>query len=301
MRVYVCLLCAVLLGCEYETNNYYYGDGDASVVTCPATDGGAVDGVGDSEAEMAISIFKQGSKLQGNGQLQLQPAPAAPALGQPWPDIMNTPAGLNAQTFIDLETVDNMPHVVTVSMGYIGPQPGVIVGAGGNYPEIVAILDIGIGGIMIRAEVDFVNGFSFSLACSRLQVHAVHRLLPGSALAPPVPPPTVNVGISVSTGTVAHGRQPQRTLASLVDLAPNANELFSVPPFAKSLRVASLPNNITPTEIVLNVNGLGIENFPIAGFPSADLPLGNDARLINHVNSSLINETDRRLIFELAL
>lgn len=251
------------------------------------------------ETEPNLGVFKSSSKLQGNAVLTLQPAPAAPAAGQPWPLVMNTPARAGVQTLIDLATRDEMPHVITVAMGFVGPPTAFVIGGSGNYPEIVAILDIGIGGIMIQAEVDFIGGFSFSLACSRLQLHAVYRLVPGGALIGTAE--TVQVGMSVSSGALAHGRQPQRTLTSLVDLAPAANEVFIMPAFSKSMRVASIPNNVTPTLIVWNKNGLQIESFPIAGFPSADLPVANDARLVSYNNTSAINDTDRRIICELAL
>ena len=304
MRVFVVLF-AVLCGCSYETTNYY-GGGDAGCIVEQVVDGGVTDMPGYTDAfgdyhetEPNQGSFKSDSKLQGNAILTLQPAPAAPAAGQPWPLVINTPARAGAQALLDLATRDGMPHVITIAMGFVGPPPAVAIGGGGNYPEIVALLEIGIGGIMIHAEIDFIDGFSFSMACSRLQLLAVYRLVPGGALVGTAE--TVQVGASVSTGTVAHGRQPQRTLASLVDLAPAANEVFIAPAFTKSMRVASVPNNTTPTVILWNNNGLQIASYPIAGFPSADLPVPNDTRLISYNNTALAADTDRRIICELAL
>lgn len=248
------------------------------------------------------SIFKPYSKLQGNATLQLQPAPAAPGAGLPWPEIMTTPARAGAQTLIDLATEDELPHVVTISMGNIGPQVtwGGALGAGYE-PEVVGIIDLGIGGIQIQVEVDFIQGTQFSIACSRLQLHAVFRCIPGGGAAVVAPIPTIQVGASVATGTMAHGRQPQRTLASTVNLAAAAGEFFLLPQFAKSLRVAAIPNNITPTVGLTETSGVVCASYPITAFPSADLPVPGDARIVWYQNTSLIVDTNRRLICELAL
>jgi hypothetical protein len=172
---YVLLLCAVLCGaCEYN----YYGE------------------VADGGEDMPQNIFKRDAKLQGNAILSLTGGPPAPAAGQPWPDVMNVATErAGAQTLIDLETADGMPHVVTVTMGLVGPLPTFGFDTFADMFDLVAILDIGIGGIMIQSEVDVLDGFSFSLACSRLQIHVAYRLFPGGLLVVPAPIPTIKVGV----------------------------------------------------------------------------------------------------------
>jgi hypothetical protein len=287
---YVLLLCAVLCGCEYETVNNYYGDGDAGI-----NDAG--------EVIMPQSIFTHDSKLQGNATLTLQPGPVVVA-GVLWPRVMETPARAGAQTLLDLQAADGLPHIVTVSLGNVGPLPTATFDAAALRPEVVAILDIGIGGVSFEVEIDFVQGTQLSFSCSRLQLHAVYRLIPGSAATPVAAPiPTILVGASIGTGAVAHGRQPQRTLASTGAMLPMANEAFYLPTFSKSCRVTGLPANITPTIFFLGRGGIGalLQQYAVAGTPSDDLPIANDAVYFMYQNTSLINSVERRTIFELAL
>jgi hypothetical protein len=294
---YVLLLCAVLCGaCEYETN--YYGDNDAG---CGAVDMGYTDQFGDYHSDPNLGAFASDSKLQGNAILQLQDAPPVPAAGLPWPNIMLTPARNGAQTLIDLQTKDGLPCVITVALGNVGPQISFNPMGPAYQPEVVAILECGIGGIQFEIEADFSAGVTFSISCSRLQLHAVYRQFPGVAVPVVAPVPTVQVGASVSSGTIAHGRQPQRTLGSSDNIAAGGLQYWQVPAFSKSFRVVSLPNNITPTVMVSNNAGLNCASYPIAGFPSADLPLPSDASIIAYQNTSLIVDNERRMVFELAL
>lgn len=287
MRV-LAVLCALLFGCTYETN--YYGAGD----------GGIVDG---GEVIMSQGVFSRESKLQGNATLLLQPGPVVVA-GVLWPRVMETPARAGMQTLIDLQTASGAPHIVTVSLGSIGPLPTATFDAAALRPEVVAILEIGIGGVSFEVEVDFLAGTTFSFPCSRLQLHAVYRLIPGSAATPiAAPVPTIQVGASIATGAVAHGRQPQRTLASTGAMLPAANEAFYLPTFAKSCRVSGLPANITPTIFFLGRGGIGalLQQYAVAANPSDDLPIANDAIYVMYQNTSLINSVERRTIFELQL
>lgn len=302
MRAFAMLL-AVLLGCSYEYNYYGPDGGCAAPVDGGVTDmPGYTDELGEyHETEANQGIFRYDSKLQGVATLLLQQPPAAPAAGAPWPNVMETPARAGAQTLIDLATRDGQPHVVSVSLGNVGPQVSFNPMGPAYQPEVVAILDIGVGvGFTVQVEVDFIQGLQFSLECSRLQLHAVYRELPGAA---PVaaPFPTIQVGASVASGTLAHGRQPQRTLGSTNVMAPAALQLWMIPLFAKSLRVAALPNNITPTVSLADPAGANAVQYPIAAFPSADLPIPNGTVLVSYQNTSLINDIERRLIFELAL
>jgi hypothetical protein len=84
-------------------------------------------------------------------------------------------------------------------------------------------------------------------------------------------------------------------------LIAGAAEVFRVPAFAKSARVASLPNNVTPTIQFGSASGAAVDSFPIAGFPSADLPVMSSSRVFTYNNTSLIGDTQRLIVFELAL
>lgn len=271
MRVLV-VLCALLFGCTYQTN--YYG----AVVDGGVTDMGYHDQFGDYiEDADDFGIFKPGAKLHGNASLVLQAPPPVPAAGQPWPFIFDTPARAGAVTLIDVATRDEKPHVLTISLGTLG-GPAPTDGSGNNESEVVAILDVGIGGLSFQVEVDFVWGTQFSLAASRLQLHAVHRLTPGTgALVSPV---TRQVGASLSTGVVAHGRQPQRTwtYSGVLNIG-NAHHWF-VPTFAKSFRIVAYQNNIQMNAMVFGMAGNSLAEYPLVAYPSAEFPVQSNARTI---------------------
>ena len=293
---YIVLAIALFFAVGCEENNYYYG----------FSDGGAVEAA-INEGEMA-NIWTPESKIFGQGTLTLQPAPAAPAAGvNPWPFIRDTPAMQGSQTLLDLATADAKPHVATMTFGLSGPQPP--PNAMGPIGEVVALVNLGVGGVMIPVEVDVVQGFQWSLSVNRVQVHLVYRVVPGST-AVPVPTPTYTIGASVSGDVIAHGRQPQRTLAKgenpagpTFALAPGGQDWWRVPAFAKSFKVTAVPNN-SSLRIMLAPVGVGIietARYDMVAYPSVDLPVPSDSFMILVWNTGLVNVDTYRLVFDLAL
>ena len=293
---HIVLLLAVLLasGCEYENN--YYGFSDA----------GAVES-GTDEDEMA-GIWTNESKLFGQGVLALQAAPAAPVgVGVPWPFVKDTPAMQGSQTFLDLATADNRPHVVTLSFALVGQRPIPTPLNPGD--EVVALINMGVGGLATYAEVDVTQGTQLSLAINRMQVAFVYRSIPNS-VAVPVPAPTYTVGASAATGIIAHGRQPQRTYtkgyfnaANPALLLGGAADWWVVPPFAKSFKIVAIPNN-SQINLIIGAIGAafpGVARYNFVAYPSVDLPIPSGSYLIGLANVGVADVETYSLIFDLAL
>jgi len=253
-----------------------------------------------------VSTFTRDSKLQGQSILQLQPAPAAPVAPDPWPFVWQTPGYNQAIELISVQTVNNVPQVMTISLGAIGSGEFTPVGGAPTPTEVVAILELGIGGIAYRVEMDFMNGVQFSVAANRLKLNALYRVLPGWPGAIPTPPPTYNAGAALGIGVVAHGRQPQRTLThqgtvGVPALAIGALERWGIPPFSKSFKVVAIPNNST-LQIDPYNNFIPSADYALLAYPTVDLPLPNDSRNLLVTNTSIIaNVTGYRIIFDLAL
>jgi len=310
MRVRV-VLCVLLFGCTYETNYYAAPCGDGGVSDMA----GYVDHFGEwHEEDVNQGIFRGDSKLQGNADLILAPAPAlivTPAVPARFPMIRESQATMaQAATLIDLATRDNQPHVVTASLGGL-VQP--VEYQVGPFTEVVALLNLGIGGAAYYAEVDYVENMQFSLAVNRLQLLAVFRTVFGGAIAPPpgqtIPP--YSVGASVASDVVAHGRQPQRTLthagtvvAPALAVAPGGGDgVWVIPPFAKSFRVVAQPEN-SQMMIYLATVALGnqIAHYPVVAPALQDYPIPSTAHYVYVENTSLVNTVrSYSLIFELAL
>jgi hypothetical protein len=294
-------VCLCGFGCVNEVN-YYYG--------APGADGGAgdmsgyTDQYGDYHDEGGSSIFKEGAKLQGNALLTLQEAPAqvvGPGGNQFWPrTALDVPVERAAAvTLIDVATKDEEPHVVTIVLGDLtGPPP---TGEALNSPtEVVAILDLGIGGVAMLTEIDYMRGVQFSLAITRLQLHVVYRTIPGGH-AISIPPPQYRVAASLATGAVAHGRQPQRTLARHA-LAAFGDDAWFIPMFAKSFRATAVANN-TQLDVEMRDSAYGPAEalYQAVAYPTPDWPIGSDAQTIRVVNRMAAGSADYNLIFELAL
>lgn len=310
MRVCV-VLCVLLFGCTYETNYYAAPCGDGGVSDMA----GYVDHFGEWHEEGAnLGIFKSDSKLQGNADLVLAPAPAlivTPGVPARFPMIRESQVTMaQAATLIDLATRDNQPHVVTASLGGL-VQP--VEYQVGPFTEVVALLNLGIGGAAYYAEVDYAENVQFSLAVNRLQLLAVFRTVFGGAIAPPpgttIPP--YSVGASVASDVVAHGRQPQRTLthagtapAPALPAGPAAiDAVWIIPPFAKSFRVVAEPDN-SQLIVYLATVALGnvIAQYPVVAPALQEYPIPSTAHYVYVENTSLVNTVrSYSLIFELAL
>jgi hypothetical protein len=269
LRYAVLLLCALVCGaCEY---NYYYEAGDAGAVE------DAVASEGNESMCPAPSIFKTGSKLQGQENL-----------------IMDGPV----PTLIDVETVGNIPHLVTLSVGNAGNLEQTI----GLIPdaEMVMLLEMGIGGAFYTAEVDMVRGQQISLVASTLRVNMRFNRIPGAAAIVGTPP-TWGVGASIAQGVIAHGQAPQRTRATANALAANVGVAWPVPPFSKSFVVSALPNTANLDIRVVRQGGATIESFPTVAYPTARMPIASDAWAVTIFNSGLNPVTEHRVIFDLSL
>lgn len=267
MRVLVAL-CVLLFGCAYETNNYYdVGDGGVIAVDAPHADDG--DGM--------PSIFKPESRMQGHENLTMDAPP---------------------QALIDVETVGNVPQLISLSMGNAGLLNQVL----GAIPasEVVAILELGLGGGLFTAEIDMIRGQQISLVASRLRVNMQFRRINGAA-ALPVPAPTWEVGASVAQGVIAHGLPPQRTLGTENDLAPGVGVAWPIPAFAKRFKVSALPDNAQLNVTVLRVGAAAIQNTPVVAYPTAWIMLPSDAWAVQINNAGLAAVTGHRVVFELSL
>jgi hypothetical protein len=315
MRAYrIGLLLGILAfgsGCEV-VNNYYGCDGRDDGGNCMS--GYAQDHWGNDElAEDAgpgrgtDSVFTEESMLQGSDTLTLVRGPVPAGGGGAgvltnFPDVDSSQGG---KTLINIATRGSVPQVVTVSMARLGGVPPLMFG--NPLAEVVGVLEIGIGGLLFRAEVDFVDGVQFSLAVSSLRITAVYRTLPGDAsafLAGDLP--TVQVGASVAVGSIAHGRAPQRTLTSVTALAVNpagGGEIWNVPRFAKSFRVSARPAASVLTLLFLGTTGGGgATAATVLAFPSADMPVPSDAYSIFIQNKGAAAlSPGYSLIFDLAL
>jgi hypothetical protein len=263
------LLCVLLFGCEYDVDNYYAVHG--------ADDGGvAVDARGEDDMP---SIFKPSSKLYGHETL-----------------IMDNPAML----LCDVETVDKAPHLVTLSMG----NAGIVNQAIGVIPaaEMVAVLEMGIGGSLHTAEIDMIRGQQLSLAVSSLRVLMRFTRVNGAA-ALPTPAPTWEVSASIAQGTIAHGLSPQRTIGTENGLAAGVGITWPIPPFAKAFYVVALPSNAQLNVQVVRMGGNVIATYPTVAYPSGRYPIPSDAWAVTILNAAAPAPplTSHRVIFELAL
>jgi len=298
MRCVLLLCCALFFGaCEGNMSGYTDHFGDYH------PDGGE-----------NLGIFASDSKLQGHADLNLSPAPNmifTPGVPARFPLVREVPAEMaQGATLLDLSTRDNRPHIVTVAMGNLIEPTEYQVGP---FTEVVAVLNIGIGGVPYYAEVDYVEGMQFSLAVNRLQFHAIFRTVFGGTIAPPpgltIPP--YSVGASVSSDVVAHGRQPQRTLTHAgnfanpaLPVAPGGNDgVWIIPAFAKSFRVVALPGN-SQLSVSLATVALGntIAIYPVVAPAVQDYPIPATAHYIIVENTSAVSAVQAySVIFELAL
>lgn len=223
------------------------------------------------------SIFVPGSKLQGQANL-----------------IMDGPT----ETLLDVQTIHGVPHLVTLSMG----NAGLWTQALDAIPdaEMVATLEMGIGGSFYSADLDMVRGQQISLVASVLRVNMRFRRIPGAA---PIvgAAPTWNVGASIAQGTIAHGQPPQRTMATANALAAGFGVSWPIPPFSKSFVVSALPNNASLDIRVVRQGGTMTQSFPAFAFPTARMPLASDAWAVSIFNAGLNPVTEHRVIFDLSL
>lgn len=248
----------------------------------------------------SASVFDETAQISGNDTLSMAQGPAALPANLIWPDV-DPQIG---KTLIDLSMRDRAPRVITVTLG----QLGMFVGSWGvPWPraEVVGVMEIGIGGLLFRAEVDFVQGVQFSLAVSKFKFTAVFRTIPGETTAIPSPAPTVQVGASASIGSLAHGKSPQRTLARANwALGLPIGEFWNVPKFAKSMRATTYAPGFATAlgTYLLSTGGAGPCNYVTAS-PGGifDYAIPNTAVGVQVVDVAAVPSNEYSLIFDLAV
>lgn len=137
------------------------------------------------------------------------------------------------QTLLSVRTLENRPAVLTVCLA--STRLAIPPSSFTRLNEIVAALDIGVGGQVFRTELDFIPGQQFSVLTNSLDIHAQWRHIDSSAGLPD-PTDTVPVGASVGYGGANIATPPQRTLVyGFASNDPSFDgALFTVPNFATS-------------------------------------------------------------------
>jgi hypothetical protein len=272
-----------LAGCDYYDNTYYRCGGDA----------------GQCEGEtMRESSFSPGSKLHGVAFLDSANGP---------PNVIVPPV-----TVIDVKIRDGIPTVMTVSLARIGTNLENAVMRSEFEP--VAHLQLGIGGQVFFADVDWIFGQMFSVCATQIRVDA------GLEWIAPIPVPAAGpqglplqtLGASLSEGVIVHANRPQRTLGSNVALTPGGTAgglgvagsfaQYHIPPFATNFRVLARPNNAQ-----LSVSVYGYDGAPQPAWytqvasPSQEYPLPSDAVSVVVSNIGAANVDNHRIVFSLSL
>ena len=137
----------------------------------------------------------------------------------------------SALSILELYSDNKNSRVITVTLT-MAPQPGAVPfvpGVNGLF-DVTGLIEWGAGGVQASAEIDWLQGTTFSLACSYLRISAF-----GGTQAPGVQPPVVGAFVGYETVNTNRGRTPQFTdiggvafPATFVELRPN---------FAQNVRV----------------------------------------------------------------
>jgi hypothetical protein len=214
-------------------------------------------------------------------------------------------------TLVDVVTADNVPQLVTVNLA--APVGGVTVPAipsPASYAETIALLDFGVGSSPYHAEVDYGTGIQFAMLINRLKISAEFRTLDGT-LTPAVPP-SLLLAASVGPGTVSVVRAPTRTLAYTwvapsVGMPPSpavgSYVVFTVPMFAKSMISHARATAGVPVLAVTTFSAMYkiISATPVVVWPSEEIWLPGDARMVQLSNVGGVNVFDVRIVFLLQL
>jgi len=244
-------------------------------------------------------VFESNAQIQGADDLQLIQGPAVLPVGGLWPDV-NLQGG---KTLIDISFKDHAPRVITVTIGSLGTYIG-MWGLGMPRCEVVGVMEIGIGGMLFTAEIDFIEGVQFSLAVSKFKLSAVFRTIPGDPTPIPASTPQIKAGASAALGVVAHGRAPQRTLTSYNALDLPIGESWNLPHFSKSFRVVlNSPGFIPSLETVLiDAGGAGsAEYVTVAPGGIFDYSIEGGAIGVQVADVGAVPTMIYSLIFDLAL
>ena len=234
----VLLLCLCLIGCEY---NYY-------------------DGAGDGGTEEA------GSEMRGwKGNFgQARPIPCV-RFGS-----AEMGGGGGAVGLVQIDSEDGEPHPIAITLA--APRTEDIT----PLAELVAIIEWGIGGASSVAIVDYLDGQVINLIASYVRVSAVQQMIPIEPV--PATPIAPTASAFATPGHLPQARSPQRTLGDNRAIHAGATYPILVPPFARTFRLLCLPKNAQALVQIWSdpAHTVEIVEYPVVGFPSADLPIPND-------------------------
>lgn len=276
------LLGVLVLGVGCETNNYYdcqaVDDGGVCMRYAPAGDHWGDDQLLDpGEVRRNDTIFRATDELQGSANLTLD---------EP------------AQTLLDVATKDGVPRLLTISFGNDSIINAPAVGTSPD-SEIVAYLDVGLGGLNFIVELDMIRGQQFSFAASRVKLSARYQRMPGAG-AVPVPAPIWKVGAAIAHGVVAHGMQPQRTYGNTGVLAAGVGVSWPVPPFASAFLVMANPNTVVIRANLQDPFAATIASFTVAASPSPEWPLTSDTWAVQVFNAGAAAFAGHRIVYKLS-
>ena len=200
------------------------------------------------------------------------------------PEIINTSnlnsAAKQAAVVLQNQTGEsgNIDEANTLNQvgGVVGASPQQV-----SWANPIAIVKWGIGGAECRAEIDFANGITVSLAASWLRVSA---MVESSGLSTSTFPYVLRA--FVGPGWPRYNPA-QRTYV----MGPIANgaesSVFTVPRFAKSLRIVASDGSNNPPKMACAVSfwrdptgptgGLGVGDFLQAGDTFDPIPIPNGA------------------------
>jgi len=217
---------------------------------------------------------------------------------------------------------DGEAIIVTLGLDYPSPTKVVNGTSPSNadlFPfDVTALLRWGVGGAQFSAEIDWIQGTTFSLGASFLEIGARVGALPPLALDP------LEFFLRASLAYGYAGSSKLLTPCKLTVLVPitpgtpgvlpagSISDTIAIPPFATAFTVASITGGagITPT---LDVNIL--EAF--AGTPTAlyryatrtnlgwqnegAFPIPGKSRFLNVTNNGPLQQDGVKIIFNLAL
>lgn len=244
-------------------------------------------------------VFSETSQIQGSDFLTMVQGPAVlPATGI-WPDV-ETQGG---KTLLDLSTRDHAPRVITITLG----ASGTYIGSWGTpWPkaEIVGVMEIGVGGMLFTAEIDFIEGVQFSLAVSKFKLTAVFRTVAGDTTAIPPATPRIQVGASAAIGSLSSSKSPQRTLTRANwAIGAAISEFWNLPHFAKTMRVNLRTPGFTPAlnTTMLDTGGSAAASYTTPAPGGGEYPIAGGTLGVQVRDVGALPTSQYSLIFDLAL
>jgi len=171
--------------------------------------------------------------------------------------------------------------------------------------QAIADLTWGGGGVIFNAQVDWLQGTTFTIPASYLRV----AVLP---LAGSIVSSTVAFGAAIAYGYVGNSgaSSPARLTINVADtlIPAAASTILPIPHFATAMNLAAFPSNAF-LQISFSTVGTGLfqQTVDVNGLSNAvnlseqAIPLPNGARFFRITNLSAFNVTDIRALFNIAL